>query len=184
MQRLGFSEVWYDKGSENEGLTWANNLHTAVVDGNVSAYLYWIGAGGYGGDVPLVWLHDGSNNYTISATYWATAHCSRFVRPGVVRVGVDADGGGDNHSVRTSAFRNVDGSYVVQAIINGDSNVTVVLHAPPSRPRQFRSITNNVTDKEPKLQELDGNDPSLDVTLLPRSLTTFHVQYRRRRDRT
>ncbi|CAK7213915.1 hypothetical protein SCUCBS95973_001960 [Sporothrix curviconia] len=149
MQRLGFSDVWYNRGRENEGLTWANNLHTALVNGNVSAYLYWIGAGGYGSEVPLVWLHD--RNYSVAATYWATAHYSRFVRPGAVRVGVDTESD-SSPSVRSSAFKNTDGSYALQVINNGDSNGAVTLYAPPPRPRQSRTITRYVTDNNHRLQ--------------------------------
>ncbi|CAK7199832.1 hypothetical protein SEUCBS139899_002518 [Sporothrix eucalyptigena] len=181
MQRLGFSDVWYDKGQENEGLTWANNLQTALLDGNVSVYLYWIGAGGYGGEVPLVWLHDG--NYSVGATYWATAHYSRFIRPGATRVGVDGD---DIQSVRTSAFKNTDGSYIIQVVNNINGNVTVSLNAPPAKPRQSRSITKYVTDRDLRLQGFERDAPDLgqplDTALSPRSLTTFHVQYKYRRD--
>lgn len=35
---------WYSNGAAGEGLTWANNIYTAIVDANVSAYLYWEGA--------------------------------------------------------------------------------------------------------------------------------------------
>ena len=34
---------WYSSGTAGEGLTWANNIYTAIVNANVSAYLYWEG---------------------------------------------------------------------------------------------------------------------------------------------
>lgn len=34
---------WYSSGAQGEGLTWANKIYTAIVNANVSAYLYWEG---------------------------------------------------------------------------------------------------------------------------------------------
>ncbi|KAK0624986.1 glycoside hydrolase superfamily, partial [Bombardia bombarda] len=113
MQRLGMTETWYGNGSENEGLAWAVNIHEAIVRGNVSAYVYWIGTSGGSattGDGALP-------AYTIGATYWASAQFSRFIRPGAKRIGVGQDW--MEGSVLVSAYENKDGSVVVQAVNNG-----------------------------------------------------------------
>lgn len=34
---------WYSSGGQGEGFTWANKVYTAIVNANVSAYLYWEG---------------------------------------------------------------------------------------------------------------------------------------------
>ncbi|KAL1887900.1 hypothetical protein Sste5346_009904 [Sporothrix stenoceras] len=176
MHRLNFSQVWHANSSENEGLVWANNLHTALVDGNVSAYLYWIGAGPSGQEAPLVWLAD-DGGYKVATTYWAMAHWGRFIRPGSRRVEVER-----SEAIKTSAYVNTDGSVVIQAINNADRNATIFLLAPDSRPRQARSITAWLTDNSHHLQNIGTSYPengqALDAVLPPRSLTTFHVQYR------
>lgn len=183
MQRLGFSETWHANSSENEGLVWANNLHTALVIGNVSAYLYWIGAGQFGEEVPFVWLdRREGGGYRIAATYWATAHWSRFVRPGAKRVDVSER----SEDIKTSAFVNPDGSVAVQAINNSDGNVTVALYAPEAKPRQARTVTRWLTDNGHHLENMSidapERDQNLEAILPPRSLTTLHIQYRWKKD--
>ncbi|KAK0737808.1 glycoside hydrolase superfamily [Schizothecium vesticola] len=39
-----WTSTWYANGGAGEGWTWANNVHGALTGGNVSGYLYWIGA--------------------------------------------------------------------------------------------------------------------------------------------
>jgi len=36
-----WSTAWYSNGGAGDGLTWANNIYSAVVNNNVSGYLYW-----------------------------------------------------------------------------------------------------------------------------------------------
>ncbi len=199
MQQLGFSETWYRNGSENEGLTWANNIQTALTVGNVSAYLYWIGVGPWAAEVPLIWIPQKNESqpvtapglaFRVAATYWATAHWSRFIRPSAVRIGTEVSSLGVRRSLnttaealRSSAYHNPDGSVVVQVINNSDRNLSMSLAVPweTSNRNQRRTVTSWVTDNSRSLAKMGSyvsspiGDGPVTVTT-PRSLTTFVIQ--------
>ncbi|KAK5653489.1 hypothetical protein OQA88_8975 [Cercophora sp. LCS_1] len=166
MDRLGMTQTWYKNHTENEGLLHAINIHEALTTGNVSAYIYWIGAGQAGGDVPFILApssREGSRGqgmwgenenatqvevptkplYTIGSTYWGSAQYSRFIRPGADRIEVKQgwyleENAPINSSLLVTAFRNPDDSIVVQAINNGDNDLAVYLH-PAMRNRWSRT---------------------------------------------
>ncbi|KAI0016389.1 glycoside hydrolase family 30 protein [Xylariomycetidae sp. FL0641] len=100
-------------GGAGDGLTWANNIHTAVVNANASGYLYWIGVQTGTTNSKLIRI-DGDAAVTPSKRLWAFGQWSRAARPGARRVGVQGAPAG----VRAAAFRNPDGS-VAALFING-----------------------------------------------------------------
>ncbi|KAF5871619.1 putative glycoside hydrolase family 45 protein [Botrytis fragariae] len=110
---------WYSTGSSSDGYTWANNIHTAIVNGNVSAYFYWEGIESTTNNAGLIQISGTTVNP--SARLWAYAHFSRSVRPGAVRVATSGVPAGIN----TSAFKNTDGTVSVQ-MINTNSASTAV----------------------------------------------------------
>ncbi|KZV74432.1 carbohydrate-binding module family 1 protein [Peniophora sp. CONT] len=112
---------WYSSGAAGEGLTWANNIFTAIVNANVSAYLYWEGAE-VGTTNSALLLISGTTPQA-SKRLWAFAQWSRFVRPGAVRVGTSGTG----TNLKFSAFKNVDGTVSVQVINNGASAQSVTI---------------------------------------------------------
>ncbi|CAE7213251.1 hypothetical protein P3342_012516 [Pyrenophora teres f. teres] len=113
---------YFTNGGISEGQTWANRIYTALVQANFSAYLYWIGAQDLG-DNPnnsaLINVHGGV--VAVSKRFWVMAQWSRFVKPGAVRISA----GGSTTTLKTSAFKNTDGSVAVQVLNNGDSAVAV-----------------------------------------------------------
>ncbi|KAK7981559.1 cellulosome enzyme [Apiospora saccharicola] len=105
-----FVTTWYSRGANEEGFTWAQKIATAMVNAQLSAYLFWEGfeikqtqSGSH-----LVDATDGTNA-TPSGIFWAFAMWSRHIRPGALRV---AASGAPNGFI-TGAFQNVDGSVVV-----------------------------------------------------------------------
>ncbi len=114
--------VWYQSGGAGEGMTWANNIHTAIVNANASAYLYWIGAQDRSSTTNSKMIRVVNKAVDPSKRLWAMANWSRFVRPGAVRVSASGSG------VRTSAFQNVDGAIAVQVINSGNArDVTITV---------------------------------------------------------
>ncbi|KAI0593103.1 glycoside hydrolase family 30 protein [Biscogniauxia sp. FL1348] len=111
--------AWFSGGGPGEGMTWANNIYTAIVNANASGYLHWIGAQTGTTNSKLIRI-DG-NTVTPAKRLWAFGQWSRNVRPGAVRVGVQ----GAPSSLRTAAFRNVDGSVAVLFINSGGSAASV-----------------------------------------------------------
>ncbi|KAM7189664.1 glycoside hydrolase family 30 protein [Rhypophila sp. PSN 637] len=141
MDRLGLTTTWYLNHAENEGLRNAVNIHEALTKGNASAYIYWIENAGF----ETMWWPDDKVNftansnasvgerYTIGSTYWASAHYSRFIRPGARRVEVRQEitggrGGSlvEEGTLLLSAYDNLDGSVVVQVINNSDVVVSEI----------------------------------------------------------
>ncbi|KAK3325945.1 glycoside hydrolase superfamily [Apodospora peruviana] len=110
-----WTSAWYSNGGAGEGMTWANNIYSAITSGNVSAYLYWIGGQDRSSNTNSKLIRVVNKAVEPSKRLWAMANWSRFVRPGAVRVGASGSG------VRTTAFRNVDGMVSVQVINSGNS---------------------------------------------------------------
>ncbi|KAK8051025.1 cellulosome enzyme [Apiospora rasikravindrae] len=105
-----FVSTWYGRGANEEGFTWANKIAVAMVNAQLSAYLFWEGfeirqtqSGSH-----LVDATDGTNPKP-SGIFWAFAMWSRHIRPGARRVAAT----GSPNGVITGAFLNADGSVVV-----------------------------------------------------------------------
>ncbi|KAG4442340.1 hypothetical protein IFR05_002191 [Cadophora sp. M221] len=104
---------WYSSGGAGEGMRWASLIHSAVVNANCSAYLYWIGV--QSGSTNSKLISVSGSTYSVSKRLWAFAQFARGARPGAVRVGTS---GG---SFSTSAYLNVDGSLSVLVLNTGSS---------------------------------------------------------------
>ncbi|KAK5651584.1 hypothetical protein OQA88_11857 [Cercophora sp. LCS_1] len=117
-----WTSAWYSNGGAGEGMTWANNIYSAITGGNVSAYLYWIGAQDRPSTTNSKMIRVVNKAVDPSKRLWAMANWSRFVRPGAVRLGASGSG------VRTTAFKNVDGMVSVQVINSGNGrDVTITV---------------------------------------------------------
>jgi len=111
----------WDDGSTASGMSWANNIYTALTKANVNAFLYWWGTATYkenGDNESLIILgtptDTTADSYQASGRLWAFAAFSRFVRPGAWRLSTNSSDPG----VEAVGFRNANGSLVVVAINN------------------------------------------------------------------
>lgn len=119
-----FTTTWYSSGADNEGFTWATKLANAMVNAQLSAYLFWEGF-----EIQetqsashLVDATDGTNPVP-SGIFWAFAMWSRHIRPGAVRVGAS----GTLSGTTIGAFKNTDGSVVVVLTNSGSSAQSAAL---------------------------------------------------------
>ncbi|KAI0386249.1 glycoside hydrolase family 30 protein [Hypomontagnella monticulosa] len=163
---------WYGGGGAGEGLTWANNIYNALVNYNISGYLYWEG---------VQWPNPNTNekmvrvdqqspyNYEVSKRLWAFANWSRFVRPGAIRLGSSGGSG-----VKSAAFKNLDGSIAVVVISTGGSasNVSIKLNG-----GNATEATGWVTDQTHNCEKITVTVSGGTVTgsVAARSITTFHI---------
>ncbi|KAL7626846.1 hypothetical protein AAE478_003620 [Parahypoxylon ruwenzoriense] len=168
---------WYQGGGAGEGLTWANNIYNALVNYNISGYLYWEG---------VQWPSPNTNekmirvdqqspyNYEVSKRLWAFANWSRFVRPGAVRVASSGGGSG----VKSAAFRNADGSVVVVVISTGGSasNVSIKVTSDGGGGNATEASA-WVTDQSHNCESIDATvaDGAISGSVAARSITTFHI---------
>jgi hypothetical protein len=145
----------------------ANDIHDTLALAEVNAYVSWFGAS-LGGTTAPIQL-DGPD-YHVAKRLWATAAYSRFVRPDAFRVAAETSG----QLMKISAFRNADGSKVVNIINNRESAVSLDL-ALAGVPEATHVVTHR-TDEEHSLARVDESiltSPELAVDLPPRSLTTL-----------
>ncbi|MEV4178609.1 glycoside hydrolase [Nonomuraea sp. NPDC049709] len=155
-----WNENW-DDGSGYDGFTIAQAVHDALTLGNVSAYVYWLG-GSRGATRALLQLDEVAKTYHVSKRLWALAAYSRFIRPGAVRL----DASAADPALKVSAFRNPDGSRVIEVLNTGTAPVT------------WKGVrgraTAYVTDTDDSLTP--SAVPNRTVTLQPRALTTIVVR--------
>ena len=90
-------------------------MHNCLVNGNVSAYLWWELVWP-SGSKPLVEMQ--SNNFLIYKYYWAFRQYSKFISAGWKRVGSQTD----NSDLRMSAFINPDNNKLTLVILNIGTN--------------------------------------------------------------
>ena len=162
-----WTSAWSQGGGAGEGMTLANNIHTAITAGNVSAYLYWIGAQDRPSNTNSKMIRVANGKVEPSKRLWAMGNWSRFVRPGAVRVA--AEGG----NVRTSAFVNVDGALAVQ-VINGGGEMAVSISVAGGDGYEGASATAWVTDNERDCDEIEVSaDGGVSGSVPARSMVTF-----------
>lgn len=115
-----FDAAW-DDGTGGSGFTWAQNIQTALTSANASAVFYFWGASASTANSGLIQVLGPTIN--LSKRYWAFAAFGRYIRPGAVRIGATASGAG----LQVSAFRNRDGSRVVEILNTGTADEPVTL---------------------------------------------------------
>jgi glucuronoarabinoxylan endo-1,4-beta-xylanase len=115
-----FDAAW-DDGTNGDGFTWAQDIQNGLTEGNVDAFFYWWGASASTANSGLIQVKGPVIN--LSDRYWAFAAFGRYIRPGAVRVGATTSDG----SLEVSAFRNSDGSRVIEILNTGTTDEPVSL---------------------------------------------------------
>lgn len=167
-----YNPTWAGGNFATSGMQWALNIQQALVDSNVSAYLYWTlswqnsPATADNGNLTLV---DGPNDtYYVPKRLWAFAGFSRYVRPGAIRIdAVSSDPG-----LKTSAFRNRDGSYVVVAINTTGQAVATDYAVPGHRALPYLTDEADNMAAQPALRIAHG---TFTATVPAMSMVTFRI---------
>ncbi|RKN03455.1 glycoside hydrolase family 30 protein [Streptomyces radicis] len=159
-----WNEAW-DDGSGYDGFTVAEDILGTLTQAEANGYVYWFGAS-INATRALIQM-DGPD-YHVSKRLWGMAAFSRFIRPDAVRVGADSG----SEAVRVAAFRNTDGSNVLEILNTGTGTVrqTLDVDGPTGRNGDVY-----LTDETHDLQRTGGarvTGGRLSVDLPPRSLTT------------
>lgn len=115
----------WDDAANGDGFTWAQNIQTALTQANVSAFFYWWGASASTANSGLIQVQGATIN--LSKRYWSFAAFGRYIRPGAVRVGASAS----SSALEVSAFRDRDGSWVVEILNTGTTAQPVSLRGLP-----------------------------------------------------
>jgi O-glycosyl hydrolase len=168
----GWTTAWYSNGGAGEGLTWANNVYSAVVNNGVSGYVYWEGVQWPNPNTneKLIRVDNATNSIEVSRRVWALANWARYVRPGAVRVGSSGGSG-----VKTAAFRNVDGTIAVVAISTGSAASSVSIKVAGVTPAGAAAYVSDSTRNCEKTAVTAGSDGSVSGLVAGRSITTFVI---------
>src|SRR5262249_45680570 len=117
---------WPEQGPTGDitnGIAVAGWIHDALVNGEVSAWLWWwFRAYNTNDNEGLFIQNGGTTNWTDTKRHWTLGNYSKFVRPGYVRVDVT---GGVPSGVLLSAYKGTDGTVVVVAINKNPAAVNV-----------------------------------------------------------
>jgi glucuronoarabinoxylan endo-1,4-beta-xylanase len=164
---------WPEQGASSDiknGIAVAGWVHSALVVGQASAWLWWWYAplsSGTNDNEGLVL--QGSTAWT--KRYYTIGNYSKFVRPGFVMVDVS---GNSNADVLLSAFKNTDGTVVVVAINKGSAAATVPITI--SGGTAPASCTPNVTSSSDNLKAgtaVTVTGGVLSASLASQTVTTY-----------
>jgi glucuronoarabinoxylan endo-1,4-beta-xylanase len=170
MTEMSGVKRWPEEGPSSDiknGVAVAGWIHSALVVGDASAWLWWWYRAYGTDDNEGLLLKSG----TMTKRYYTLGNYSRFIRPGYVRVEVAGTVATD---VLLSAYKGSDGALVVVAINKGSTTVTVPMAiAGGTAPA---SLTPNVTSSGENLKAgtaVAVTGGSFTATLASMTVTTF-----------
>jgi O-glycosyl hydrolase len=168
----GWSTGWYSSGGAGDGLTWANNVYSAIASNNISGFVYWEGVQWPNPNTneKLIKVDNSTNTYEVAKRLWAFANWSRYVRPGAIRVGTS----GGPSGLKLAAFKNVDGSIAVVAISSGASAASVSIKISGATPTAVEAYVSDNTHNCEKTAATVA-DGTISGSVAGRSITTFFV---------
>jgi O-glycosyl hydrolase len=163
-----WNEAW-DDGSGWAGISIAENIHQAFADAGAHAYVYWVGTS-LGATRAFIQIATSGDGYRVSKRLWAFAAYSRFIRPAAHRVPVQvADAG-----VKVTAFRNADGSMVVELLNTNTAAVATSFATDTAIHRQQVYLTDETHSvSQVAAAHLFRGTHTVPVQLPARSLTTL-----------
>ncbi len=162
----GWNENWDGgAGVATDAIVMAEHMQDTLTKGNATGYLWWLGAS-QGASASLLQVDVPADTYRVSQRLWTMAAFSRFIRPGAERF--EAVHGIPN--LKVSAYRNTDGSQVVELLNLGTGSVSTDIDL-ATQPDAY------LVDNGHRLAKVDGVATTADgVTALElpaRSLVTL-----------
>lgn len=162
----GWNEKWDGgTGVATDAIVMAEHMQDTLTKGNASGYLWWLGAS-QGASASLLQVDVPADTYRVSQRLWTMAAFSRYIRPGAERF----DAVHSIPNLKVSAYRNTDGSQVVELLNLGASAVSTDIDL-GTQPDAY------VVDNGHKLEKVDGvattADGVTDLQLPARSLVTL-----------
>jgi glucuronoarabinoxylan endo-1,4-beta-xylanase len=159
----GYTDVW-ESGSLPGAFSYAMDIQTAVMFGNVSAWLWWQGSAGSGPDeYKLMAFENHGNKYSVSKNFY------RFIRPGAVRIGATDN----SDSLSVTAFRHSSKNTLTLVIINESHQQTpLTLNMEGVTANEFEVF---VTSKTKKCESAGIKNASSTILLPARSVVTLQA---------
>jgi len=164
---------WPQQGPSSDignGIAVAQWIHSALVVGEASSWLYWWYQSSGSNDNEGLVLQ---NSTALTKRCYTLGNYSKFVRPGATMVGVT---GNSNANLLLSAFQNTDGSVVVVAINTGTSAASVPIAIAGGTAAAPASCTPSVTSSSANLtagSPVTVSGGTFPASLDPTTVTTF-----------
>jgi O-glycosyl hydrolase len=152
-------------------MTWAKSIQVALVDANVSGFLYWIGAENSTSSSSLINLIN--NSVVTTKRFWTFAQFSKFARPGAYRVKATSS----NSLVTASSFLNTGGSIATQLINSATMAYTVDLKVSGCGGESWVQpyLTDNANNLTALAKVKAGKDGTFTTSIPALSLVSFVV---------
>jgi glucuronoarabinoxylan endo-1,4-beta-xylanase len=165
-----WTNVW-DSTSTASGITWAQRVYDGMTGADLNAFLYWWGVSSTSHDSSLIGLS--GSTLTASKRYYALAGYSRYIRPGAVRIAATSG----NANLKTSAYRNSNGSVVI-VVLNTASSAISTSYALSNTGSSSGKVTPYLTNEgnsmaaQPSVALSNG---TFSATVPARSQVTYRV---------
>jgi glucosylceramidase len=163
--------VWdtgWDSGLPSAGILVAQAIHQAFANANASAYVFWVAAS-LGATRAFIQIPNAGDGFQVSKRLWAFAAYSRFIRPDAVRVPAQAA----DPNVDVTAFRNADGSMVVELLNMGTAEVSTTFTTDTPVHNVSTYLTNETHSVDLVSSARTADVHSIPTQLPARSLTTL-----------
>jgi hypothetical protein len=153
-------------------------LHCDLSIANATSWSWWLAVsnGNYkDGLLYTNWKRPGDKeDVLLSKLFWSFGNFSRFVRPGMVRVGLKETGDRHNlNGVMATAYEDLDAHRIVAVYINSGNEPAFVTLSEPKHPR-VRWTPYVTSDAEGEdLKQHPSIESSNDLVLDPRSIVTL-----------
>lgn len=148
-----------------EALQVGENIHNALVVGNMSAYVWWYIRRSYG-----LMTEDGK----ISKRGYNMAQFSKWVRPGAIRIGATEQ---PDTNILVSSYKNEDGTIAIVAI-NKNSSGSVVQEFKLGSGEKIGSVDRYRTSSSENLAltaNMEASESGFFATLPAQSISTFVI---------
>ncbi|MBE6049937.1 MAG: glucuronoarabinoxylan endo-1,4-beta-xylanase [Clostridium sp.] len=165
-KELWMTEVYVPNSDSNSADRWPEaidvsyNMHNALVEGDLQAYVWWYIRRSYG---PM------KENGSISKRGYCMAQYSKFIRPGYVRVDATKN---PNNNVYVSAYTG-DNKVVIVAINKGNSAVNQTFNIQNSSVSKVSRWTTSGNANLAKGSDINVNNGNFTAQLPAQSVTTY-----------
>lgn len=163
-----WSTSWASTGTTVDGIVWAQRIQSGLINSNLSAFVYWIGAEPTVASSSAMLVQFSSTSVVASGRLWAFAHFGRFVRPGALRIAATSS----TSSLTVSAFKNTDGTLSLQVINPGSSSVTFTVSGFGSV-SLVQPIHTDESNTFTYMETIVASSGSFSATITAKSLLTF-----------
>lgn len=142
----------------------AKIMHQDLTICSVDSWQWWLAIHGGGYNDALIYVNPKTKKIEMTKRLWAIGNYSRFVRPGAVRIGCEAEGG-----ILSSAYLDPSGKHIALVITNEGDKKTLRVNFKDQR---RKLVEGYLTSPKDDLRKMDLKDAD-EVILPKRSLLTL-----------